>query len=507
MKDENQEAVAELYSLGSASLKSQDWQNAMKCFKDVLAIDPEHEGAIAGLQEAKKRLYLADSYEKGQRAFDDGMWEEAIGYFEEVFSLSRNYKDAVIKLREAKKQKELLTLYELGSQHYRKEEWPRAIELFEMVVSLDPRYRDAAAMLKAAKKKEILAANIEYPNEMRSELAHRFPERGLACFYIGSRLIVHERQAAVFFRDGHALDVFGFGQHTISTDNIPLLISSIGEDLNEEMPISAEIYYVSMREFVGGWGTRRPTQVEDSRYGPVSLVGNGSYSYVVSNPQQLVERISGHAVYLATDIQDYFRERLVRALSELLSCMCKDDRSVLEIISSHQEIAAGVLAKVQEDFNAMGTMLTRFYISEIFLHDKSVEALQEREREMMKIKAESTERIAEFTELLESRQHDVEEMNDALRRMRRELDRLGFLFRLFLGAIVAVIGIGSIFILPSALSWSWLLKHTSKLGLQASATFGMLGISWVIVDTDKNRRWFALGSVVLAAISAVLQLL
>jgi hypothetical protein len=188
--------------------------------------------------------------------------------------------------------------------------------------------------------------------------------------------------------------------------------------------------------------------------------------------------------------------------------MCiKDDRSVLEIIGSHQEIAAEVLAKAQEDFNAMGTTLTRFDISAIFLHDKSVEELQAREREWMKIKAESTERIAEFTELLGSRQHDVEEMDDALKRMRRELDRLGFLFRLFLGAIVAVIGIGSVFILPSALSWRWLLQHTSKLGLQASAAFGMLGISWVIVDTDKSRRWFALGSVVLAAISAVLQLL
>ena len=50
---------------------------------------------------------------------------------------------------------------------------------------------------------------IEYPNEMRNEIVHRFPESGFGDFRIGSQVIVRESQAAVFFRDGNALDVFG----------------------------------------------------------------------------------------------------------------------------------------------------------------------------------------------------------------------------------------------------------------------------------------------------------
>ena len=65
---------------------------------------------------------------------------------------------------------------------------------------------------------------VEYPDEMRDELVHRFPETGYGDFRIGSQVIVRESQAAIFFRDGQALDVFGPGRHTIATANIPLII-------------------------------------------------------------------------------------------------------------------------------------------------------------------------------------------------------------------------------------------------------------------------------------------
>ena len=48
--------------------------------------------------------------------------------------------------------------------------------------------------------------------KMRDEIVHRFPETGDMDIRIGSQLIVRESQAAVFFRDGRALDVLGPGQ-------------------------------------------------------------------------------------------------------------------------------------------------------------------------------------------------------------------------------------------------------------------------------------------------------
>jgi membrane protease subunit (stomatin/prohibitin family) len=98
---------------------------------------------------------------------------------------------------------------------------------------------------------------VEYPNEMRDEIVHRFPESGPGDFRVGSQVIVREAQEAVFFRDGNALDTFGPGRHTIATLNIPLLIEKIGPALfNTATPFPAEVYFVSMREFADQkWGT------------------------------------------------------------------------------------------------------------------------------------------------------------------------------------------------------------------------------------------------------------
>ena len=42
-------------------------------------------------------------------------------------------------------------------------------------------------------------------------------------FCLGSQLIVHESQEAIFFRDGQALDLFEAGRYTLETQKLPLL--------------------------------------------------------------------------------------------------------------------------------------------------------------------------------------------------------------------------------------------------------------------------------------------
>ena len=42
-------------------------------------------------------------------------------------------------------------------------------------------------------------------------------------FYSGTQLIVHESQEAVFYMNGQALDSFGAGRYTLTTQNIPMV--------------------------------------------------------------------------------------------------------------------------------------------------------------------------------------------------------------------------------------------------------------------------------------------
>src|SRR5512139_1638325 len=220
---------------------------------------------------------------------------------------------------------------------------------------------------------------VEYPNEMRDEIVHRFPEMGPGDFRIGSQVIVRESQTAVFFRDGNALDVFGPGRHTITTANIPLLIGFLGKLFNDRTPFPAEVYFIAMREFVDRkWGTPQPIIVRNPNMGlgVALLQGFGTFSYQVSDPQQFVTQVVGaQGQYRTTDIEARFRSILLSKLQDLLGETAAR-YSVPELIGLTEELGAGVRAKAQDDFLALGITLKSFYIENLKPSSKSAEELR-----------------------------------------------------------------------------------------------------------------------------------
>jgi len=221
---------------------------------------------------------------------------------------------------------------------------------------------------------------IEYPNEMRDEIVHRFPETGIGDFRIGSQVIVRESQSAVFFRDGNALDVFGPGRHTIATANIPLLIDLIGKAFNDRTPFPAEVYFVSRREFANRkWGTPQPIIVRNPGMGlgVALLQGFGTYSFQVRDPQQFVTQIVGaRGTYETTQIEDRLRTMLLSKLQDMLG-ETGAKHSVPEMIGLTEELGAGVRAKAQDDFEALGLTLKTFYVGNLKPSDKSAEELRQ----------------------------------------------------------------------------------------------------------------------------------
>lgn len=220
---------------------------------------------------------------------------------------------------------------------------------------------------------------VEYPDEMRNEIVHRFPETGAGNFRLGSQVIVRESQAAVFFRDGKALDVFGPGRHTITTANIPLLIDLVGKLFNDRSPFTAEVYFVAMREFADRkWGTPQPIIVRNPNMGlgVALLQGFGAYGFQVSDPQQFVTQIVGtQGIYRTNEIDNRLRSMLLSKLQDLLGETAAS-HSVPELIGLTEELGAGVRAKSQDDFLALGLALKSFYIENLKPSSKSAEELR-----------------------------------------------------------------------------------------------------------------------------------
>ena len=221
---------------------------------------------------------------------------------------------------------------------------------------------------------------VEYPSEMADELVHRFPETGVADLRFGSQVIVRESQAVVFFRDGRALDVLGPGRHTITTANVPLLTDLLGKLFGDRTPFTAEVYFVSMRESADRkWGTPQPIIVRNTGVGLgiALLQGFGTYSFQVKDPQQFVTQIVGQlGAYRTSDIENRLRTMLLSRLQDLLG-ETTSNKNVLDLIGLTDELGAGVRAKAQDDFLAIGLLLKSFYIGNLKPSDKSAKELRE----------------------------------------------------------------------------------------------------------------------------------
>jgi membrane protease subunit (stomatin/prohibitin family) len=217
---------------------------------------------------------------------------------------------------------------------------------------------------------------IELPDEMAGDIVRRFPEQGSGDFRIGSQVIVRESQAAVFFRDGKALDVFGPGRHTITTANIPLLVNLIGKAFSGETPFKAEVYFVSTREFLDlKWGTPEPITIRDAVLRMARLRAFGTFAMQVSDPQLFVNQIVGaQRLYRTADIERFLRSIIITKLTDLLGEL---GRSILDIPAMVEELAAGVTAKAEPDFAARGLLLKSVYIESISPTEETAKAIDQ----------------------------------------------------------------------------------------------------------------------------------
>jgi membrane protease subunit (stomatin/prohibitin family) len=205
---------------------------------------------------------------------------------------------------------------------------------------------------------------IEAPDESGQLMVQRVPEWGSGEFALGSQLVVRESQAAIFFRDGKALDVFGPGRHTLSTNNIPILSSLFGIPFGGRSPFRAEVYFVSLREFIDlKWGTPQPILFRDGDLGMVRLRAFGTYSMRIADPQLFVNNIVGQqGLYDTSRIEEYLRGTIVQELTTLLGDLMK---SVLDLPSQYNTIASATRASVTDDFQNLGLELRGFQLISI----------------------------------------------------------------------------------------------------------------------------------------------
>jgi membrane protease subunit (stomatin/prohibitin family) len=205
---------------------------------------------------------------------------------------------------------------------------------------------------------------IEWFDATGAEIAHRIPESGSGETKFGAQLVVRESQAAVFFRDGKGLDLFGPGRHTLTTLNLPILTKVLSLPWGFQSPFRCETYFVNLKVFTNmRWGTKDPVAFKDRELGLVRLRAFGSFTMRVTQPLLFLNTIVGtQGTFETTHIEDYLREVIVSRLNDFLGEFVD---SLFDLPRQYDEMAAAVKTRLVEDFGKYGMDLIDFYVNRI----------------------------------------------------------------------------------------------------------------------------------------------
>ena len=176
-------------------------------------------------------------------------------------------------------------------------------------------------------------------------------------------------QTAFFVRGGVILDEFKEGTVTLKSGNISLLTTLISLPFGGDTPFQAEVWFVNLiTKLNTPWGTARPIQLEDSKYGVVVPVrAFGQFGFRVAEPRKFLETIVGTAkVFTAAQIADYFKGVLLQSVnSNIGKAVVKQNISVLQISAYLDEVSAFCKERIAQDFQQFGLELINFYFQSI----------------------------------------------------------------------------------------------------------------------------------------------
>ena len=217
---------------------------------------------------------------------------------------------------------------------------------------------------------------VQWTEDGDEVLAWRFPMRDLE-IQQGAQLTVRETQAALFVHQGKPADLFGPGQHTIQTQNIPLLTDLANWDKLFESPFKSDVYFFSTRLRLNQkWGTSNPITLRDREFGALRLRAFGIYTFRVAAPHVFYQKVSGSRdTYTVGDVEGQLRSSAVAVLTDHFA---ESSIPFLDMAANQVELSAAVADRLRPLFADLGLALEGFQVQNISLPEELQKRLDER---------------------------------------------------------------------------------------------------------------------------------
>jgi excisionase family DNA binding protein len=218
---------------------------------------------------------------------------------------------------------------------------------------------------------------IQWTDDSRDTLSFRFPDQDKE-IKRGAQLIVRESQVAQFVYLGEFGDTFGPGEHTLTTDNIPILTTLKSWKYGFESPFKADVYYITTRLFTGNkWGTSNPVMMRDADFGIVRLRAFGTFDFHIAEPRLFLKEVAGTDNHFRLDeFADTMRSRIVSIFSDALATA---KIPVLDVAARYQEVGEALLPIINPVIKAKyGLEMTSFILENVSVPEEVEKAIDAR---------------------------------------------------------------------------------------------------------------------------------
>lgn len=228
-------------------------------------------------------------------------------------------------------------------------------------------------------KNQGLASVIKYEGDNQT-LVWKHP---IEDFNLGSQLIVHESQEAIFFRDGQALDLFGAGRYTLATQNLPLLENLYKLPTNADTVFHSEVYFINKTVQMGiKWGTDSKVRLFDPATGlHLELGACGQFNLKVCDSRKLLMKLVGTAAeFTQADVIDgnygmkptiaKFKAMIMtKVKSNLVRIIKENNINILEVDAQLDVISDKLRECINETLVEYGLVMPEFYVTTIMTPD------------------------------------------------------------------------------------------------------------------------------------------
>jgi len=280
---------------------------------------------------------------------------------------------------------------------------------------------------KKSMQKEGIISIIKYegPNDV---FVWKYPVED---FNLGSQLIVHESQEAVFYKDGQALDSFRSGRYTLSTDSLPILSKIYSLPSGGKDPFHTAVYFVNLTTQLGvKWGTDSKIRMFDPVSGlHIELGACGQFNIRVNEARKLLIKLVGTTnEFKQSDIfsgdttiggmTGKFKALIVsKVKANLAKAIRENDINILEVDEHIDELSEILKNKINEILVEYGLIMPEFFITTIVTPDDDPNFKKMKEQHAERYLRVQQERIlqaeaeaAQARKLVEARTHAQEEV-------------------------------------------------------------------------------------------------